>query len=476
MVNATIKIFSLISLAVAIFLTGCDTVSTVKHDPVPASQVFLYETKGDFMVMSVPHSRNVTATMYPVRVLTQHSQYLGKVLWSGVLPELYVPESLYDDDGLTRIYNQPQVQDVPERMKTEMRARAGALGANMVIFDRWLCNYRWIMQDGKFQPTYLFYGKAYWNDAIANFALTNKIGLKQDDALACFNRGGLERVKGDRENAIADLTKAIELKPDDFLAYNNRINVNIAKGDMGGALADYDKVIRLMPDNASVYEARGKLKNEMNNWGDAIADFNKAIKLNPNFDAAYVSRALAKIAQGDLDGAMADYNKAIEIDPANAEASHKRGCLYYNSHEFTNALVDFRRSCELQSWVQSYSYFRVWLIRARNGETEAATSELKDYCNYRQTGTPGDWQSKIGSFLTGQLTEPDFFRAAENSDNKKDSEQHCEAYFYAGSKRLIEGDKATATDYFEKCVATGIKTSTEYYSAAAELKFLKETN
>jgi len=189
-----VKIFFLFALAFTVFLTGCETVSTVKHDPVPASKVFLYETKGDFMVMKLPHSHNVIATAYPARVLTQHSQYLGKVYWSGVLPELYVPESLANEMSLASIYNQPEVEDVPERMKTEMKERAGALGANLVIFDRWLCSYRWVMQDDKFQPTYLFFGKAYWNDAVANFALTNKIGLLPNDSQIYYDHGYGRRV------------------------------------------------------------------------------------------------------------------------------------------------------------------------------------------------------------------------------------------------------------------------------------------
>ena len=116
---------------------------------------------------------------------------------------------------------------------------------------------------------------------------------------------------------------------------------------------------------------------------------------------------------------------------------------------------------------ESYSFLRMWLIRARNGD---ATGEIENYWNSNKTGTPNDWPSKISSFLTGQLNEAELFKAA------KGGEQHCSAYFYAGSKRLIEGDKATATDYFEKCLATDEKTLCEYDSAAAELKFLKTTN
>jgi len=245
---------------------------------------------------------------------------------------------------------------------------------------------------------------------------------------------------------------------------------------MDGALADCNRMIEVIPDKVLAYDNRGKLKNGSGNWDDAIADFNKAIKLNPAFEGAYADRALAKTAKGDFEGAMADYNTAIKINPKNAWAYHRRGCLYYDSHDFANAMVDFGTSCEWESPVQSYSAMRMWLIRMRNGEAEAANGQLQNYWNSSKNGKVDDWPSKIISFLTGQLTESDLFNAAASPTKETDERQHGEAYFYAGSKRLFEGDKITATDCFEKCVATGIKTSPEYDSAVVELKFLKATN
>jgi lipoprotein NlpI len=144
-------------------------------------------------------------------------------------------------------------------------------------------------------------------------------------------------------------------------------------------------------------------------------------------------------------------------------------------HKFTDALADFQKTCELDSNAQrlAYSHFYVWLIRARLGQQDAATRELQSFLENRKTVTSDDWSSKVANFLTGQLAEPDFFKMSENADKQTDSGQHCEAYFYAGSKRLAGGDKTTATDYFEKCLATGCKGFTEYTSAAAELKFLE---
>jgi lipoprotein NlpI len=225
---------------------------------------------------------------------------------------------------------------------------------------------------------------------------------------------------------------------------------------------------------ASAYTQRGNLKQMKGDLDGALADFNKAIEIKPDFTEVYCVRGYVKQCEGDLDGAFADYNKVIEMNPRLAYAYFSRGLLNYNSHKFTDAMADFNKSRELglDAQQQDYSSFYIWLIQARLGEQDTATKELQTYLDNRKIGTPDDWPSKVASFLAGQLSEPDFFKAAENSDQQTNNGQHCEAYFYAGSKRLVEGDKITATDYFNKCLATELKSFEEYGSAAAELNSL----
>lgn len=152
---------------------------------------------------------------------------------------------------------------------------------------------------------------------------------------------------------------------------------------------------------------------------------------------------------------------------------HAQGCADYNARRLTNALADFRKSCELGSDNQDYSYFRIWLIRARLGEKEAATQELAAYLEHRKAQNPDDWPSKVGRFLAGQLSESDFLKAADDPNLQTSKEQHCEAYFYVGSKHLIENDKMAAVDFFKKCLTTNVTNFEEYTSAATELLFLQ---
>jgi lipoprotein NlpI len=126
--------------------------------------------------------------------------------------------------------------------------------------------------------------------------------------------------------------------------------------------------------------------------------------------------------------------------------------------------------------MDEYSSFGVWLSSSRLGETESATRELKEYLANRQISNSDDWPSQIGRFLTDQITSQELLTAAQSADTKKDKEQHCEAYFYIGSKRLIAGDKAGAAASFEKCVATGVHGFSEYQTAKVELRLLENAN
>lgn len=175
-------------------------------------------------------------------------------------------------------------------------------------------------------------------------------------------------------------------------------------------------------------------------------------------------------------------NKAKFVAPLQPEelsgitqgrAYHDRGCKFYDARNFAEALAAFRKSCELGSEVQDYSYYRIWLIRVPSGEKEAATQELTAYLKNRKAQNPPDWPLQVGRFLAGQITEDEFLKAAADANSQTDREQHCEAYFYAGSKRLIANDPSGAADFFKKCLGTGVNTFEEHHSAEAELKVLQ---
>ncbi|MEK7466406.1 MAG: hypothetical protein AAB074_03235 [Planctomycetota bacterium] len=83
-----------------------------------------------------------------------------------------------------------------------------------------------------------------------------------------------------------------------------------------------------------------------------------------------------------------------------------------------------------------------------------------------------DLRGRNDALEAGDLAEPELLAAARHANPKTESGQVCLAYFYAGSKHLLAGDKTVARDYFQKVVATNQKDYLQHTSAAAELKAL----
>ena len=103
----------------------------------------------------------------------------------------------------------------------------------------------------------------------------------------------------------------------------------------------------------------------------------------------------------------------------------------------------------------------------------------KDLAHARATtwnSKPDAWVSKIAAFFLDQISETDLFDASSHSGEETVNQQRCEAWYYAGIKRLIAGDEGTAVAYFDNCVHTNEDTFVEYDFAQAQLKAMGQGN
>jgi lipoprotein NlpI len=310
--------------------------------------------------------------------------------------------------------------------------------------------------------------------AIADYS--RSLELDPKNVSAYFDRGNAKGAKGDLDGAIADYNSTLELDPKNAHAYNNRGLTKQAKGDLDGAIADYNSTLELDPQSAYAYSNRGFAKGSKGDYDGAIGDCSHALELDSKNAKSYRNRAFARQGKGDLDGAIADYNGAIELDPKYADAYFNRALAQQAKGDPASAIADYNRVTELApkyaDAYRDYARLFIWLIRARQGETEAANKELSTYLDKRQKATPSDWFFEVAGYLLGKASEADLFAAAVSPDAKKGSEQHCEAWFYAGMKKLVNGDKDAAANYFHKCLATQQKDVTEFQLAQSELKAL----
>jgi lipoprotein NlpI len=79
------------------------------------------------------------------------------------------------------------------------------------------------------------------------------------------------------------------------------------------------------------------------------------------------------------------------------------------------------------------------------------------------------WWKTIGEFLLGEIDERELLLSANDAEPEKAKDRRCEAYYYAGMVRLLEGKRGAARALFQRCVQTDVWRYREYVLAKAEL-------
>jgi len=299
------------------------------------------------------------------------------------------------------------------------------------------------------------------NGAIKAFSEAIKIDPKMTSAY--INRGEAYRLQHQLDEAIADYTQAIQLDPKTVSVYLKRGEAQRLRHKLDEAIADYTQAIQIDPKYQDAYMDRGIAKGEQGNFQEAITDFDHLIALNPQNGGAYQDRAHAKYLKGDQDGALADINQSIQLEPGLYYSYFLRGLIRHGQQDREGALADFQKNTFSGF---AYGAFWAWIVKMENSERGIARQNLSDFLIKYQSSAPDSWPSQIGNFLLDKITQDQLIAMAKNDPSKADL---CEAWFYIGISRRLEGDAKTARDCFGHAIETGAKNSEEYVEAQREM-------
>jgi tetratricopeptide (TPR) repeat protein len=308
--------------------------------------------------------------------------------------------------------------------------------------------------------------------ALADY--TQALVLKPTSAITYYHRGLAQQIQGNLDAAIVDYDRAIAFDPKLAGAFYSRGNAKNATHDLDGAIADYTQAITLDPKIALAYSDRGQARQAKGDLEGALSDYTQALTIDPKIAIAYFQRGLIKEQKNDLDGAISDSTQALYLDPKNAQAFYNRGFAKLCKGNLEGAQVDLKAFCDAAPTDHFADHARLylWLIaKAQNSKIDA-DQLLSDALQTTWNSTPDDLTTKTASFLLGRMNEADYLAAASSPDAKTEQSQQCQAWYFAGMKRLLMGDKETAASDFNKCIETKQSDLHEYMLARAELQAL----
>ena len=214
-----------------------------------------------------------------------------------------------------------------------------------------------------------------------------------------------------------------------------------------------------------LYE-RGVLYDDLVLKSLARFDFRQAVKLKPDLAEAYNFLGVYYTLTSNFDRAYEEFDSANDLKPTYQFAYLSRGIALYYGDRAKLASADLQRYV---SFLPSDPYRIIWqYIVESKYDNELALAHLKENAVH---SPKEDWPTSVIRLYLGQITERAFLQTLEVNvtTDKQRAERLCEAYFYLGKYRSIQGDNHSAQDFYRLALATNIYGFIEHKYARLEL-------
>ena len=299
--------------------------------------------------------------------------------------------------------------------------------------------------------------------------------LDPDEPYARHNRGFAKFRLRDYDGAIKDLRRAVRMAPNNALAHADLARILHADGRLKDAMKEADRAVDLQQiSQIRGFWVRARIHRDLGDFDAAFRDLESALRWEPNSTFLHREQAWGHWAEGDHEAAIAPFTKATELAPSDMYGHLGLGVMYYHLSRWSDAQTSLRRAIEVADESADYAHFYLYLSHARAGDRAGAEALMAAYAQERDPIRDGDWPGRILAFLVNELSAGELIEAARVRAEQPATERLCEAHFYIGSLRLIEGDRDSAVRAFRQCIEQGATGFYEHHSARSELRALGE--
>lgn len=167
----------------------------------------------------------------------------------------------------------------------------------------------------------LFFCKSRtWLSRVLGIALiTGRVFAASPESEALVKEGNAAYKKGDRTGAVKIFTQAIAADGSNVIAYYNRGRIQEVLSNFEEAYADYNAILRLKPDHLQGLFLRGDANLRMGRFAEAIADYDLSLQLNPRLEVRHWKRGIAYYFAGRYEDGRRQFEKCVKAETNDVE-------------------------------------------------------------------------------------------------------------------------------------------------------------
>ena len=219
---------------------------------------------------------------------------------------------------------------------------------------------------------------------------------------------------------------------------------------------------------AQRYWERGLQYARLGQYDHAVSDYSSAIELNPQLVDTRIDRAIGYARLEQYNQAYAELNTVVQHHPDNLRAYLTRGTLSFLVGKYDQAAADFKRYLQLNP---NDIYRMLWLYLSEKYHNRDAVSDVAQFSTKVNLD---EWPGAILKLYLGEVDADTVIEALSKGAPNMQIGNACEAYYYLGQYYLLQNDRRTALELFNKAVATNAKAYVEYEFALAYSLKLKQ--
>ena len=188
-----------------------------------------------------------------------------------------------------------------------------------------------------------------YEEAAEAFEKALELGdLGKHEALAYNMRGTFRCLRGQQEDALADLDKSLELDPAMTQSYVKRASMHLERGARDQAAQDLDRAVEQNDQDPDIYYHRAQLHFIHSEFQEAAKDYQKSIDLDASFIFSHIQLGVTQYKMGSIASSMATFRRCVKNFDTVPDVYNYYGELLLDQGKYEEAVQKFDTAMEME--------------------------------------------------------------------------------------------------------------------------------